>query len=311
MIRLGIAGTHDSLYELIPALREGSDFQVTGMHSLHEKELFSFTDKLMLQPVIISETLLMRADAIMVVSDPSDYFDLLIKSLQLSRHLFLSSFGSLSLKQIESLIKLAYEAQVIVHHPGILGQNNIGLLKQFIHHPFYIEISCLNSFSGEKRHSPEELSFLTLKAIEALLSINSGSILKVQPHTSAIFADQVDFMNTRIDFANGCAGILTTGLFSDKDEFKVKAYQRNEIIEMDFVQKKVTSISLGTARNISVRSFPKVKDQVFTFEYDLAHFRDLIQQGDNSVNSLEQSYHILLLKTRILEKVQIPVFQEK
>jgi hypothetical protein len=311
MIRLGIAGTHDSLYELIPALQEGSDFQVTGMHSLHERELFSFTDKLMLQPVIISETLLMRADAILVVSDPSDYFDLLIKSLQLSKHLFLSSLGSLSLKQIESLIKLAGEAQVIVHHPGMLGQNHVGLLKQFIHHPFYIEISCLNSFSVEKRHSSEELSFLTLKATEALLSINSGSILKVQPHTSAIFADQIDFMNTRIDFANGCAGILTTGLFSEKNEFKVKAYQRNEIIEMDFIQKKITSISLGTEHNISARSFPKGKYQDFSLEYDLVHFRDMIQLGESSINSLEKSYHILLLKTRILEKVQIPVFQEK
>lgn len=311
MIRLGIAGTHDSLYELIPALRERSDFQVTGMHSLHEKELFSFTDKLMLQPVLISETLLMRADAIMLVSDPADYFDLLIKSLQLSKHLFLSTLGSLSVKQIESLIKLAYEAQVIVHHPGILGQNNIGLLKQFIHHPFYIEISCLNSFSGGIRHSHGELSYLTFKAIEALLSINSGSILKVQPHTSAIFADQVDFMNTRIDFANGCAGILTTGLFSEEDEFKVKAYQRNEIIEMDFVKKNIKSISLSTERNITTRSFPKGKDLDSNLEYDLAHFSDMIQHKDSSLNSLEHSYHTLLLKTRILEKVQIPVYQEK
>lgn len=311
MIRLGIAGTHDSLYEIIPALREGSDFLVTGIYSLYEKELFRLSDKLMVQPVIISDTLLMRADAILVVSDPAEYYDLLIKSIQLSRHLFLSSLGSLSLKQIESLIKLAYEAQVVVHHPGVIGQSKIQALTQYVHHPFYIEISCLNSFTGKKKYPHEELGFLTIKAIEALFSINSGSILKVQPHTSTIFADQVDFMNTRIDFANGCAGILTTGLFSDENVFKVKAFQRNEIVEIDFLQKEIAIISLGKERSLQVLNFSHGKEPDFNLEYDLTHFRKMILQSEGSLYSLEMSYKALLLKTRILEKIQIPVFQEK
>lgn len=311
MIRLGIAGTHDSLYEIIPAMREGNDFLVTGLYSLYEKELFSFSDKLMIQPVIISDTLLMRADALLVVSDPAEYYDLLIKSIQLSRHLLLSSLGSLSLKQIENLIKLANEAQVVVHHPGVIGKSKIQALTQYVHNPFYIEISCLNSFSGKKKNSYEELSLLTIKAIEALFSINSGSILKVQPHQSTIFADQVDFMNTRIDFANGCAGILTTGLFSDENVFKVKAYQRNEIVEIDFLQNKITIISLGKERSLKVLNFSQGKEPDFHLENDLTHFLNMILQAEGSIYSLEMSYNTLLLKIRILEKIQTPVFQEK
>ncbi len=310
MIRLGIAGTHPSLHIIVPALREENNFQITGMYGLREKELFSLSDKLMIQPVVIPETLLLRADALMVVDDPGLYFEILVKSLQFSKHLFLSTLGGLSLKQIETLMKLAEEARVVVYLPFILEQAKVDIVKRYVNHPFYIEISCVKAFPFGESFDFGELRSVTLKAIEAMLLMNSGNILKVHSGAATLH-DQVDFVAARIDFMNGCAGTLTAGIFGEKDIFHIKIYQRNEILLLDLLEERLTSVSPGKKKPLLDIKFETNQLPEKNILDDLLQFHELCKYAANSYSSVERTYQSVLLTSKIFEKIQFSIIQEK
>lgn len=311
MIRLGIAGTNTSLNTIVPAIREGNDFQITGIYGLREKELFSFSDKLMIQPVIIPETLLMRADALLVIDDPGDYYEILVRSLQLSKHLFLSSLGSLSLKQIENLMKLSDEARVVVFHPFILEQAKVDLVKRYLNHPYHIEINCVQAFSLNQAYDFNELRAITLRGIEAMLLMNQGNVLRVHSNAAAILYDQADFVNTRVDFINGCAGVLTAGFFAQKDEFSVKIYQRNEILLLDMLEERLISLSPGKKIPHLDITFKRESGPESDILNDLLQFYNICINAGNSVALVERTYQSVLLTSKIFEKIQLSILQEK
>lgn len=313
MIRLGLVGSHNFLYELVPALREKDDFKITGIYDINENSLFSLTDELMIQPVIIPETLLMRSDALMVLGEPADYYDFLIKGLQFSKHIFLPGMGGLSLKQIETLIKMAVEAQVVIYNMRLLRfPDRLNLVQHHVQNPFCIEISCLKRFAIGQNYR-ENLKEIIMKAAEVLLMINNNSILKIQPKADAIFSEQVDFINTRIDFTNGCIANITAGLFAEEDEFKIKIYQRNGIVEIDVLNDTLNLVIFGKNRSVSAMPLKSEngRGSEKLFGTELKKFCDLILKAECSTTTLEESYNSILLTTKIFEKIQIPVIQEK
>lgn len=311
MVRLGIVGFNDSLNELVSALRHTNDYTITGIYSLQDKELKGLTTKLMVQPVVIPEKLFSATDVLVVISDPAEYYDFLIRCIQSSKHLFLAGIGNLSLKQIENLIKLADEAQVIIYLPKILEWEKINIINQLVQQPLYIEVSSLKKYSGGANHSLDELKFLSVRAIEVFSVMNSSQALKIQSSASAVFCDYLDFVNARIDFANGCVGIFTAGLFAHKDEFKMKIFQRNEIIEMDFINEKLTKTLFGKNKSAATTKFSSGKNAQVKLLFNLRQFHEMILNSRNTIYSLVQSYSTILLTMKIFEKSKIPGFPDK
>lgn len=310
MIRLGFAGAHELLFELIPVLREGDSFQITGIYSANEKSLFEISDKLLIQPVIIPETLFMRSDAIMVVGDPADYYDFLIKCLQYSKHIFLSGLGNLTSKQIETLIKLATEGQVVIHTASRLGfLDCIEDLRNSIQKPFMVEIIAMRAYKPANFLN-QNLRKLTMKSVEVLLNINPAGILKVQPSAASVSSEVTDFIHVRVDFANGCFANICNGLISGQDQFKVKIIHKGGVVEMDVLNEEIILTKFGATRAESKKHFVTEKNPLIILTRDLNRFHELVLKSESEITSLEDSYSTVLLTSRIFEKAQIPVLME-
>jgi predicted dehydrogenase len=311
MIRLGFADTHEILFDLIPALRESDSFQITGIYSVNEKVLFEISDKLLIQPVIIPETLFMRSDAIMVVGDPANYYDFLVKCLQYSKHIFLRSLGNLTSKQIETLIKLATEGQVVIYTASRLGfLDCIENLRNSIQKPFMVEITAMKAYKPGIFLN-QDLRKLTMNSVEVLLNINPAGILKLQPNAASVSSELTDFIHVRVDFANGCFANICNGLISAQDEFKVKVIHRGGVVEMDILNEVISSTKLvGGTRVESKKSFVTEMNSLIILNRDLKRFHELVLKSESEITSLEESYSAVLLTSRIFEKAQIPVLTE-
>ena len=309
MLRLGIIGNDELLVELIPSLREKGDLQITGVYSSDPELTCELSRNLLIQPLLISETLVLKSDAILIFDDPAEHYDLLVRCIQLSKHLFFRDLGSLKLGQIESLMKLASEARVVLYCILPSASHDVlASLKELVYQPVFIEISYTRQFDSGSL-SFDILKKMVSESVDIILFLNSTGVLRVQAHSGAIASSHHDFIHARIDFSNGCLGLINISLTGRENHFVFRGFQTGGIIEANLSESRIKQISFGTCRSEKIKkgSGRKSDQDKTKAENEIARFIELIFDNSSSTASFETALFSHIITQKILYKIQIPV----
>jgi hypothetical protein len=309
MLRLGIIGNDPLLVELIPTLREKGDLQIRGIFSASFESSSEISRDLLMQAFLVPETLILKSDAILIFDDPAEYYDLLVRSIQMSKHLFFRDLGSLKLGQIESLMKLASEARVVLY--CILPSASIDVLaslKELVYQPVFIEMA------HTRHYDPGGLSLDSLKkmvseSVDALLYLNPTGVLRVQAHSGAIASGHHDFIHARMDFSNGCLGLINISLTGRETQFLFRGFQAGRIIEANLIESRIKQISFGPDRTEKIKkgSGQKKDQEMKKTEKEIGRFCGLIFDNSSSTASFEKALFSHVIAQKILDKIQVPV----
>jgi predicted dehydrogenase len=182
--------------------------------------------------------LLDLSDAVDIVSTTSSHYENAVACLKQKKHVFVEKPLTTSLKEAEHLLSLIQEA-------GVKGQ--VGHVERFnpaflsIKHmklnPMFIECHRLAQFNPRGTDVAVILD-LMIHDIDIILSIVPSNVKKIAASGVAIVSDSYDIANARLEFDNGCVANITASRISLKKMRKLRIFQKDAYIGLDFLEKK-------------------------------------------------------------------------
>jgi predicted dehydrogenase len=258
------------------------------------------------------------ADAVDVVTPTQFHFPVCEAALRKSKHVFVEKPLANNMEEAAALLKLTKEAKVKfqVGHVERFNPAFTALDKSSIQ-PMFIEVHRLAQFNPRGTEVSVILD-LMIHDIDVILSMVKSDIKQISASGVAVMTDTPDIANVRIEFHNGCVANLTSSRISMKKMRKMRVFQRDAYIGIDFLEKKSEIIRLKQESDI---------EELFSFEIDtpkgsrtivvenplsasenalrteLSSFRDAILQDLTPVVSELDGYQALEVAHLILEKM--------
>lgn len=191
--------------------------------------------------------LIAASDALDIVSPTSTHFEIARACLLEGKHVFIEKPLANTLDEASELVKLVAEANVKcqVGHVERYNPAFIALKGQQLQ-PMFIEAHRLAQFNPRGTDVSVILD-LMIHDIDVVLSLVKSSIRRVSASGVAVLSETADIANARIEFDNGCVANLTCSRISLKKMRKMRLFQRDAYIGIDFLEKKTEIIRMRDA----------------------------------------------------------------
>src|SRR6202790_4410289 len=149
------------------------------------------------------------------------------------------------MEEARTLLKLVKESNVKLQvghverfNPAFLALEDIPL------QPMFIEVHRLAEFNPRGTEVSVILD-LMIHDIDIILHIVKSEVKNIYSSGVAVMTDTPDIANVRMEFDNGCVANLTSSRISMKKMRKMRIFQKDAYIGVDFLNKKSEIISLN------------------------------------------------------------------
>lgn len=263
------------------------------------------------------DELIEASDAIDLVTPTTTHYELARKVLKNRKHLFIEKPVTNTLQEARKLQKLYAEAEVKVQVGHVERFNPAFLaVKDKIRNPMFIEAHRLAEFNPRGTDVPVVLD-LMIHDIDVVLAAVQSPVKKVSASGVAVISDTPDITNARIEFLNGAVANLTASRISMKKMRKMRIFQRDAYISVDFLSKESEIISLvpesergknpfalsltnaaGESKELTysksdIKPINAIEEELTSFYNAIVHNTPEEVSLDDGVNSLEVAHEIL------------------
>ncbi len=205
------------------------------------------------------EELLAACEAVNIAVPTSSHFELARQALLAKRHVFIEKPITATVEEARELIALA-QTQGRVLQVGHIERFNAALraLHDFPLAPKFIESHRMASFDPRGTDVAVVLD-LMIHDIDIILSLVKSPLTRVDANGVAVVSLEPDIANARLQFANGCVANVTASRISQKKMRKMRLFQRDAYVSIDFLQGLSEVFRLVTPEEASGKfTFPVV-----------------------------------------------------
>ena len=265
------------------------------------------------------EKLIAACDAIDIASTTTTHFENAELCLKNNKHLFVEKPLTNTLDEAKRLLQLIQEAGVkgqVGHverfNPAFLSIQNRNL------NPMFIECHRLAQFNPRGADVAVILD-LMIHDIDIILSIVKSSVKKISASGVAIVSDTFDIANARLEFDNGCVANITASRISLKKMRKMRLFQPDAYIGIDFLEKKTEvcristtaenddwaiPVELGNDKQKFIHFEAPKTDENNAIKMELEYFRDSILNDTETKISFLDGYHAMQIGYQILDEIE-------
>jgi predicted dehydrogenase len=272
------------------------------------------------------DELLKNVDAVSVATVTSRHFEVAKKVLNAGVHVLIEKPITQTVAEADELIALAKAKGCIIQvghierfNPAILALESYNLK------PMFIESHRLAQFNPRGTDVAVVLD-LMIHDIDVILSLVQSPVSRIDANGVAVVSESVDIANARLQFQNGCVANVTASRISQNKMRKMRMFQHNGYISIDFSQGLAevfrlveegestaeTTMLLGQIgegkmkRNI-VYEQPEVKE-VNALKVELESFVTAIREKREPVVSGVDGRRALEVAQQILNTIQVQKF---
>jgi len=255
MLKVGIFGTgHLGKFHLNNWL-EIPDVEVVGFFDPNDATANEIATQYGLKRYDSEEELIETCDAIDVVSPTHFHFSTCEKAIRKGKHVFVEKPMANTIEEAEQLVKLVQESNIKLQVGHVERFNPAFLaIRDFKLSPMFIEVHRLAQFNPRGTEVSVILD-LMIHDIDAVLSIVKSDVKHISASGVAVMTDTPDIANVRIEFDNGCVANLTSSRISMKKMRKMRLFQKDAYIGVDFLNKTSEIIKLKEDTDENVFSF--------------------------------------------------------
>ena len=195
------------------------------------------------------------SDAVDIVASTPYHFELCAMAIRKGKHVFVEKPLANTMEEAMEIVKLAKEAGIKLQ-VGHIERFNPALLalKGVTLQPMFIEVHRLAQFNPRGTEVSVILD-LMIHDIDIILKMVNSDIKSISANGVAVMTDTPDIANVRIEFHNGCVANLTSSRISMKKMRKMRLFQKDAYIGIDFLEKKTEIIKMQTEKIAGEFSF--------------------------------------------------------
>ncbi|MBN2424403.1 MAG: Gfo/Idh/MocA family oxidoreductase [Calditrichaceae bacterium] len=325
-IKVGVIGVghlgklHASLYLKSP------DANLIGVYDTDGEKAKNLANELGINCFSEMEELIDAVDAVNIVTPTSTHFQIAETALNKKKHIFLEKPITRTEDEARRLIELAAEknCKIQVGHierfnPAMLALSDIKI------DPVFIEAHRLASFNPRGTDVAVVLD-LMIHDLDLILHMVKSKPRKIAASGVGVISSTIDIANARIEFENGCVANVTTSRISAKKMRKMRLFQKNAYISMDFTDgfseifyipedgqepfhNGTLAFSLGQIeqgeQKIEIKYNRLERSDVNPLLQELNSFIDAIQNNLTPVVSAQDGFAALQLANRVLKEIEI------
>lgn len=317
MLNVGVFGTgHLGKFHL-NNWKETTGVNLVGFFDPDEAMAKEVEEKYGLKRFADEESLLNACDAIDIVTPTQYHFALCEKAIKQGKHVFVEKPMANTMDEAKELVKLVQESKIKfqVGHVERFNPAFLAIQAQKLN-PMFIEVHRLAQFNPRGTEVSVILD-LMIHDIDAILSIVKSDVKSISASGVAVMTDTPDIANVRIEFNNGCVANLTSSRISMKKMRKMRLFQKDAYIAVDFLEKKAEVIKLKTSEDENVFAFdietpngtktiaiasPQVP-QINAIKKELEAFVNAIQTNTQPVVNEIDGYRAMEVAHQILQKI--------
>lgn len=298
--------------------RERNDIELKGIYDIdigkskivaadnNTKYYFSLDD-------IISDI-----NAALIVSPTSTHFDNALKTISNNIHTFIE-------KPVTDKLENAYLLRAdrdghdkIVVQIGHIERFNPALLsvEKYNLKPLFIESHRLSQYNP-RGTDVSVIQDLMIHDIDIILSLVKSRVRQIDANGVAIITDKFDIANARLQFENGCVANITASRISQKKMRKMRIFQNDAYISIDFSDNKSEVFRLDETKKSgtvigSIEKKGKTVNILYdkpktlkinAMKYEENSFFDCIKNNTTPVVSLDDGIQALEVATEIIRKI--------
>ena len=322
MLKIGVLGAghlgkiHLKLIKNIP------EYELVGVYDPNTENAVFAKNEFGIPALQTIEELIDMVDVIDIVTPTLSHYDCAVQAIRKSKHIFIEKPITNTVEEAKKLITLSEEANVKVQVGHVERYNPAFLSAQpFINSPMFIEGHRLAQFNPRGTDVSVVLD-LMIHDLDIILSTVKSSIKDISASGVAVVSDTPDIANARIEFNNGCVANLTASRISVKNMRKVRFFQKDAYISVDFFEKESEVIRMkevqGEPDPLSITMdlgekglkqiyFDKPKvEEINAINMELTEFANCILQNATPRVTIHDGYNALEAAHIILNKLNNP-----
>ena len=317
MLKVGVFGVgHLGKFHL-NNWKEISDAEVIGFYDPSDENAVAVSNQYQIKRFTSISKLIDSCDAVDIVAPTTFHYALCKAAILKSKHVFVEKPLANTLEEAKELLKLAKEAN-IKFQVGHVERFNPAFLALRDHElkPMFIEVHRLAQFNPRGTDVSVILD-LMIHDIDIILKLVNSNVKTMSANGVSVMSDTPDIANVRIEFDNGCVANLTSSRISMKKMRKMRLFQKNAYITIDFLEKKTEITKLKTTEDKNAFTFdvetnngkktiafysPKIEDNN-AIKVELESFRDAIINNTTTIVSDIDGYRAMEVAHQILEKI--------
>lgn len=292
-------------------------FEIVGAYDPDTKTT-EFVNKEFNIPIFDNiDHLLDRVEAVDIVSPTSTHFDIASVAIQSSKHVFVEKPVASTRDEGIRLMDLhrQYPSVIQVGHverfnPAYLSVKDLDI------QPLFIECHRLAQFNMRGTDVSVILD-LMIHDLDLILHIVKSKVVSISANGVCIVSQTPDIGNVRLEFENGCTANITASRLSLKNMRKMRVFQPDAYISMDFLDKSSQIVRLvdedGPEDGMVMETAKGMKKLIFdnpslpevnAIKEELNAFADSIINEDQPLVSLEDGVNALILAHDINDKIK-------
>ena len=255
MLKVGVFGVgHLGKFHL-NNWKEIDGAELTGFFDPGDANAVEVINKYQLTRFDTVDALLDACDAVDIIAPTTNHFDLCKAAITKGKHVFVEKPLAHTMDEARELVKLAKEANIKFQVGHVERFNPAFLaLKENTLDPMFIEVHRLAQFNLRGTDVSVILD-LMIHDIDIILSIVKSNVKSISANGVAVMSDTPDIANVRIEFDNSCVANLTSSRISMKKMRKMRLFQKDAYIGIDFLEKKTEVIKLNSPGDKNVFTF--------------------------------------------------------
>lgn len=244
MQKIGLLGVGHLGKIHIKCIREIPEYELIGFYDPDEEMAKLAVENFGLRQFDDIESLVMASEVIDIVTPTVEHFTCAEMALKNSKHVFIEKPIVATIEEAQRLMTIADEASVKVQVGHVERFNPaFTAAKPYIENPMFIESHRLAQFNPRGTDVPVVLD-LMIHDIDIVVSIVKANIKRLSASGVPIISASPDIANVRIEFDNGCVANLTASRISLKNMRKMRIFQRDAYISIDFLDKECQIVEM-------------------------------------------------------------------
>jgi predicted dehydrogenase len=199
------------------------------------------------------EQLLGACDAVSIVVPTFAHYMVAKAALEHGLHVFCEKPFMQTIEEANEIIALAKKQHLVLQvghierfNPALAGISDLDIK------PLFIESHRIAPFNPRGTDVAVILD-LMIHDIDIILSMVNSKVEQIDASGAPVLTNTIDIANARLKFSNGCVANITASRVSNKQMRKIRIFQRNAYISIDFLKNQTEIYSLSD----NVTSIPK------------------------------------------------------
>ncbi|MEN9512821.1 MAG: Gfo/Idh/MocA family protein [Sediminibacterium sp.] len=317
MLKLGIFGVghlgkfHLNNWKQIP------DVEIVGFFDPNNEHAKAVEAEYGIKRYMDEEALMKASDMIDVVTPTHLHFPVCEMAIKMGKHVFVEKPMANTIEEGKAIVEMVKESGVKLQVGHVERFNPaFTALKDITLNPSFIEVHRLAQFNPRGTEVSVILD-LMIHDIDIILSIVKSGVKNISASGVSVLTDTPDIANVRIEFNNGCVANLTSSRISMKKMRKIRLFQKDAYIGIDFLEKNTEIIKLKKPDEEDAFSFDiethqgtktisianPVVENGNAILAELTSFVNAIQKDEPTVVSEIDGFLAMEVAHQILEKI--------